>query len=286
MSSSASDKTASAPSISIRNLRVAFSQTTVLDGLDLAVPAGEIVALVGASGCGKSTLLRSIAKLIDADGGDIELESPTPLRRSGDLAFVFQDATLLPWRTAFENVSLPFELNKNERVSQTSQEQARSQRLPADNQKFRGNTARAKHIQSALTAVGLSQDAWHRYPRQLSGGMKMRVSIARSIVTDPSVMLLDEPFAALDEFLRNRMNDLLLQLHSQRKRTILFVTHNIAEAVYMGHRIAVLGRGKVDQVLENPLPWPREPDARSSVEFAATYSQVSRALAQLETQED
>ena len=242
-----------ATGIGIRDLSVRLGDQTVLAGLSLDVSPGEIVSLLGASGCGKSTLLRAIAKLVQPTSGEVVFSKPN--RRAGDLAFVFQDATLLPWRTVAENVVLPLQLGN------------------------RGRDAGQAAVHAALTAVGLLERDYAKYPRELSGGMRMRTSIARALVTDPSILLLDEPFAALDDILRNRLNDLLLQLWQERQRTILFVTHNIAEAIYLSHRIAIFGAGKIAEVVTNPLPWPRCPEHRSSAEFAAFFGQVSQKLA-------
>ena len=244
---------APATGIGIRDLSVRLGNQAVLTGLSLDVSPGEIVALLGASGCGKSTLLRAIARLVQPTAGEVTFSKPN--RRAGDLAFVFQDATLLPWRTVAENVVLPLELG------------------------CRGPDTSQAAVQAALTAVGLSERDYTKFPRELSGGMRMRTSIARALVTDPSILLLDEPFAALDDILRNRLNDLLLQLWQERKRTILFVTHNIAEAIYLSHRIAIFGSGKIAEVVTNPLPWPRCAAHRSSPEFAAFFGQVSEKLA-------
>jgi NitT/TauT family transport system ATP-binding protein len=242
-----------ATGIHIRDLTIQLGEQTVLTELSLEVFPGEIVSLLGASGCGKSTLLRAIANLIRPSSGEVVFSKPN--RRAGDLAFVFQDATLLPWRTVAENVVLPLQLGRRRRVAG----QAR--------------------VSAALTAVGLSVKDHAKFPRELSGGMRMRTSIARALVTDPSILLLDEPFAALDDILRNRLNDLLLELWQQRQRTILFVTHNIAEAIYLSHRIAIFGRGKIAEVVTNPLPWPRMASHRSSPEFAAYFGRVSQKLA-------
>jgi NitT/TauT family transport system ATP-binding protein len=229
-----------------------------LKDLSLEIAPGEVVALVGASGCGKSTLLRAIASLVPLSQGTIEFDQHTTLRRPGDLAYVFQEATLLPWRTVDENIGLPLEL---------------------------GSDIASEEMQAAITAarqaVRLDATAGDKFPHELSGGMRMRTSIARALVTDPSVLLLDEPFAALDDILRTRLNDLLLELWNSRPRTILFVTHNIAEAVYLSHRIAVLGGGRVAQWIENPLSWPRTSAQRATLEFATLYGGVSQALAEV-----
>jgi NitT/TauT family transport system ATP-binding protein len=254
-----------ASGISIREARVEYRVgEPILDGLSVEFAPGEIVALVGASGCGKSTLLRVIAKLLPLAAGEIEFDSGSLSRRNRDLAYVFQDATLLPWRTVYENVRLPLELAK------TSREQRMAE-----------NSAHEARIAESLVSVGLSRDAWQKFPRELSGGMRMRTSIARALVTEPSILLLDEPFAALDDLLRSRLNDLILDLWVKRTRTVLFVTHNIAEAVYLSHRVAVFGTGRINRVLENRLPWPRETRQRTSLAFAEQFGAISSALAEV-----
>ncbi|MCC6510074.1 MAG: ABC transporter ATP-binding protein [Pirellulaceae bacterium] len=246
--------------IEVRDLCVRFDQhAPVLEHCSLTVKPGEIIALLGGSGSGKSTLLRAIAKLQPVTSGEVAFTGDSPKRRAGDLAYVFQDATLLPWRTAQQNVQLPLELaGRNNHDSTRSVLKAR--------------------VCEALASVGLPESSWGKYPRQLSGGMRMRVSLARAIVTDPAILLLDEPFAALDEILRNRMNELLLEIWLRKQRTILFVTHNIAEAVNLSGRLAILGGGRISRWIENPLPIPRTNEVRSSPEFARMYADVSRAL--------
>ncbi len=210
--------------IEVRDLCVRFDRhAPVLEHCSMSVKAGEIVALLGGSGSGKSTLLRAIAKLQTITSGEVELTGNTPRRRAGDLSYVFQDATLLPWRTAAQNVQLPLELSGKT-------EGGRPDVLLSD------------RVAEALTWVGLPEVSWRKYPRELSGGMRMRVSLARALVTDPAIMLFDEPFAALDEILRSRMNELLTEIWMRKRRTILFVTHNIAEAVNLSNRLAILGK--------------------------------------------
>lgn len=308
--------------IRIRDLVVQYapgeydSEKAIIDRLNLEVQPGEIVALVGASGCGKSTLLRAIAGLVPLQSGAIEFDMAES-ESQPELSFVFQDATLLPWRTVCENVLLPIELSGSARdcrreLKKLAQAAVRlassSQRVADDGEtapnqlldqqplaatlslestSSRGLAGSAtlertlsERIAAVLTAVGLEPESWNRFPRELSGGMRMRTSIARALLTDPRLLLLDEPFAALDDLLRNRLNDLLLELWRHRQRTIIFVTHNIAEAVYLSHRVAVFGRGKIDSIIENSLPFPRSPEQRTSVEFAQLYGKVSTALAE------
>ncbi len=246
--------------IEVRDLCVRFDRhAPVLEHCSMSVQAGEIVALLGGSGSGKSTLLRTIARLQSITSGQVELTGQAPNRPTGDLSYVFQDATLLPWRTAAQNVRLPLEL---------------SQRV----QDERETRSIKERVEEALTWVGLPSASWSRFPRELSGGMRMRVSLARALVTDPAIMLLDEPFAALDEILRGRMNELLTEIWMRKRRTILFVTHNIAEAVNLSNRLAILGQGRIVQWIDNPLPMPRDTHIRSSPEFAKMYAEVSLAL--------
>jgi NitT/TauT family transport system ATP-binding protein len=226
--------------------------TLAVDRVDLAVGRGEVVALVGPSGCGKSTALRMAAGLAAATGGSVSVDLP------GDagphpIAFVFQDATLLPWRRIRENVGLPLEL--------------------------RGEGGRAAAVEAALDRVGLTGFA-DQYPRELSGGMRMRASLARALVTRPRVMLLDEPFGALDELTRQRLQEDLLALHAVEGWTVLFVTHSVFEAVYLADRVAVMTPrpGRIATTLPIDLPRPRPADLRAEPTFAARVGEVSRAL--------
>lgn len=250
--------------IQIKDLTIRYgADAPVLDQLSLNVESGEIVALVGASGCGKTTLLKAIASLLPITSGSLNFTPSEQHRRESEIAYVFQDATLLPWRTAEENVRLPLEL------------------APSDSSRRRHESgeSESERIQRVLNAVGLGIDAAKKFPRELSGGMRMRVSLARALVNDPTVLLLDEPFAALDDMLRSRLNDLVLQLHKKRPRTILFVTHNIAEAVFLSDRVVVIGNGVVERCVDNSLAHPRKSQIRSTLEFAELYGKVSEALA-------
>ena len=247
-----------ATGINVSDLVVEYDKgRPVLNRLQLEIEPGEIVALLGASGCGKSTFLRTIARLIRPSSGDITFAPQAS--NSQDLSYVFQDPTLLPWRTVVENVKLPLELGRDT------------------------SAPPSKRLEAILESVGLTKETYDQFPRQLSGGMKMRTSLARAIITDPSLLLLDEPFAALDDLLRTKMNELILQLWEQRKRTILFVTHNIAEAAFLSHRVAVFGKGVIAEILNNELPWPRQKSLRNSTEFAAFYGRVSHALAEAQS---
>ena len=217
------------------------------------LPSGSIVSLLGKSGCGKSTLLKAIAGLIPISHGSITF-ARNQIAETGNVSFVFQDATLLPWRTAIENVLLPLELQKG------SLGESR------------------KRATELLETVGLDKSAHTKLPSQLSGGMRMRASLARALITDPDVMLFDEPFAALDDILRTKLNGLLLDLWQTRPRTILFVTHNISEAVFLSHRIAIMGQGTIGKWVDIDLPHPRNMTTRSLPRFAELYGTVSAAL--------
>ncbi len=192
---------------------------TVLSDVDLSVPEGEFLTILGPSGCGKSTLLRVIANLLDPLGGQIRVlgGAPDAARRARKTGFVFQDATLLPWRTVLQNVQLPAIVGGRQAKDLTH-----------------------LRIDEVLALLGLSgfED---RYPSQLSGGQRQRVAIARALVDEPEILLMDEPFGALDEITRDRLNDELLSIWRETGKTILFVTHSIEEAVYLGQRIMVLG---------------------------------------------
>jgi NitT/TauT family transport system ATP-binding protein len=232
-----------------------------LDGIDLDIDAGRFVAILGPSGCGKSTLLRLISGLdrptsgqlavtLSADGG----RAPTAVPRRG-LAFVFQDAHLLPWRTVLDNVALPLELR--------GMSEGEARRL----------------AEAPLADVELA-DAMQRYPDELSGGMRMRVSIARALVTEPELLLLDEPFAALDELTRQRLDEKLRALWRTRQITVVFVTHSLSEAVFLAERAVVMskrpGRIVLDRTLE--LPVDRSATIRTDVAFAREMSVLYDAL--------
>lgn len=202
----------------------------VIESMDLSIDGGEFIAILGPSGCGKSTLLRLIAHLDEPTSGSIATD---PVGDRFQTAFVFQDPCLLPWRTVLENAALPLELRG---VSKSE---------------------RHKQAQSALEQVGLAE-AESRYPAQLSGGMKMRVSLARALVTEPRLLLLDEPFAALDEITRFHLDVQLRELWRKRGMTVVFVTHSISEAAFLANRAVVLGRRGGGIKLDHKLELPEE----------------------------
>jgi NitT/TauT family transport system ATP-binding protein len=224
--------------------------TVALDGLDLAIGEHELLSLLGPSGCGKSTALRLIAGLGAPTAGHIEWPAGEGL---GDVGFVFQEPTLMPWATVQDNVWLPLRL------------QGQSRR------------AAEERIMATLAMVGLEEfrDA---YPRELSGGMKMRVSIARALVTRPKLLLMDEPFAALDEITRFKLNDDLLRLWATQRWTVVFVTHSVFESVYLSSRIVVMAArpGRAFAELSVDAPYPRDADFRTS----PTYHRCCRAVSE------
>ncbi len=247
--------------IAIDNLSKEYpNRHRVIHDLSFTAAAGEFVSVVGASGCGKSTLLKLIAGLSPVSGGSIRIDGMSPTDARALMSFVFQDPTLLPWRNVARNVELTLEL---EGV---------------------GAAERLARSASALHLVGL-RDVGSHYPRQLSGGMKMRVSLARALATTPRLLLMDEPFGALDEITRNRLNEELVALRQTRQWTTLFVTHSIPEAVFLSDRILLMGAnpGRVDREISIPLPVPRTPRLRSDLQFLTLVGEVSRALASLES---
>jgi len=240
--------------VSLRGVGKTFERGTVaLQGFDLAVRDGEFVSLLGPSGCGKSTALRIIAGLSKASAGTVEWADEKDA--AGRLGFVFQEPTLMPWANVAENVWLPLRL------------------AHAD------ATKTGAAVAQALDRVGLA-DFSSAYPRELSGGMKMRVSIARALVTEPRLLLMDEPFAALDEITRFRLNNDLLALWRVLKRTVIFVTHSVFESVYLSQRIVVMTPrpGRVFAELVIDAPYPRDERFRTSAEYAGYCRRVSEAL--------
>ena len=244
------------PEISLQTVSKRFKNAAVaLQDISLNVQRGEFVTFLGPSGCGKSTLLKLVSGLSPASSGAVRVNGMTPDNAREMMSFIFQDATLLPWRTVERNVGLGLELE------------------------YAARDVRKDRVAQMLQLVGLSSVA-QRYPRQLSGGMKMRVSIARALVSRPRILLLDEPFAALDEMTRDRLNEELLRLFEEQKWTVLFVTHSVAEAVFLSSRIVILAAhpGRVAHEVDVSLPWPRTAETRESVEFEEMVLHTSRLL--------
>jgi NitT/TauT family transport system ATP-binding protein len=248
--------------VSLRGVSVKFStdrgEVEALRDISFEIPRGGFLSILGPSGCGKSTLLRVVADLAPPSSGTVSLfgKSPAEARRARDLGFVFQDAALLPWRTVRENVQLPLEVGDGARLT--------------------GNAAKPEEL---LELVGLSQ--WHRaYPNELSGGMRQRVSIARALVTGPRILLMDEPFGALDEITRDRLNDELRRIWRETGTTILFVTHSIPEALYLGERVLMLAAhpGRVREMVEPQLPGERDLSLRETSSFVKRASELRGIL--------
>jgi NitT/TauT family transport system ATP-binding protein len=247
------------PLVALRGVGKAFPNgTQALAGLDLDIRSGEFVALLGPSGCGKSTALRIIAGLSEPTDGIVDWPAAAGEAPSkGRIGFVFQEPTLMPWASVFTNVLLPLDL----------------QGAPlADG---------AGRAAALLDRVGL-RDFRGAYPRELSGGMRMRVSIARALVTEPQLLLMDEPFAALDEITRFALNDDLLRMWQALRPTVVFVTHSVFESVYLASRIVVMAArpGRVFTELAIDAPYPRDRNFRTSSEYAGHCRRASEALAQ------
>jgi NitT/TauT family transport system ATP-binding protein len=239
------------PLLSLSAIAKTFDNgTKAIQRLDMDVSDGEFVSLVGPSGCGKSTALRIIAGLLSPDQGAVTFAGEKP-----EIGFVFQEPTLMPWASALANVRLPLDLEHMKRSE-------------ADERAL-----------NALKRVGLGGFE-KAYPRELSGGMKMRVSIARALVSRPRILLMDEPFAALDEMTRDRLNEELLRLYAEQKWTVLFVTHSVAEAVFLSSRVVILAAhpGRVAHEIAIDLPWPRTAETRESIQFEQAVTHASRLL--------
>ena len=245
--------------ITITGLQMRYPDgTAAIDGLSAAIGRQEFVSVVGPSGCGKSTLLKLLAGLLDTSGGSLRIAdaAPAEARAAGhDIAYVFQSPTLLPWRSVTDNVALPLEL--------------------------RGVGREMRHARAAelIRLVGLEDFASAR-PGQLSGGMQMRVSLARALVTNPALILLDEPFGALDEITRQYLNEELMRLWLDRRWTAVLVTHNVSEAVFLSQRVLVMGPRPGTIIGEYPVgfPYPRTPALRADPRFGTLAAGISAKL--------
>jgi NitT/TauT family transport system ATP-binding protein len=238
----------SPPVLLLEGVRKSFGPTAAVEDVTISVAAGELVAVVGPSGCGKSTLLRMASGLTPPSAGRLTVTAT-------DIGYVFQDATLLPWRTVQRNLELFGELDG----------------IPRDE--------RRQRAREALELTGLTGFEKHR-PGQLSGGMKMRVSVARALTLHPGLFLLDEPFGALDEITRERLNDELLAIHERERFAAIFVTHSVMEAAYLASRVLVMSRrpGRVVAEIAVPAGYPRSPELRFEPEFVAVTARISAAL--------
>ena len=249
------------PVISVRNLNMVYrgrgTETVALKDANLTVQEGELISLIGPSGCGKTTLLRLIADLIQPTSGELLVAGKTPResRLAREYGYVFQAPALLEWRSVLKNVMLPLEVMNYARDE------------------------RRERAATLLEMVGL-QDFHRQYPWQLSGGMQQRVSIARALAFDPRLLLMDEPFGALDEITRETMNLELLRIWQETKKTVVFVTHSISEAVFLSSRIVVMTPrpGKIERVIPVELPYPRDNATRESQAFFDLATEVRESL--------
>ena len=232
-------------------------EVIALQDINLEVEAGEFISLIGPSGCGKSTLMRLVGDLLQPSAGELQVKGKAPrqARLDRDYGMVFQAATLYEWRSVSKNVQLPLEV-----MGYASDE-------------------RRQRAQAMLEMVELGAFADH-FPWQLSGGMQQRVSIARALAFDPAVLLMDEPFGALDEFTRERMNLELLKIWEQTGKTIIFVTHSISEAVFLSNRIVVMSPrpGRITEIVDNTLPYPRDFSTRSDPAYIQLVARVRELL--------
>jgi len=248
------------PIVNFTSLQKRYGEgPVVLAEINLAVQPADFISFIGPSGCGKSTVLKLVSGLSPWTKGGLTVAGVKPREARDRQAFIFQDATLLPWLTAQENVELPLKL----RSMRTEERIAKARQM--------------------LALVGLANVSGY-YPRQLSGGMKMRVSIARALTLAPQLLLLDEPFGALDEMTRNRLNEELLSLRAQSPFTAMFVTHSVAEAVFLSNRIVVMAAnpGRLHAEVPVNFPYPRSPELRTQPEFQTKVNEVSRLLHEVE----
>ncbi|MEM1112532.1 MAG: ABC transporter ATP-binding protein [Pseudomonadota bacterium] len=245
-----------APLISLDGLVKRFGDgPETLTDISLSLARGEFLAMIGPSGCGKSTLLKLMAGLLEPTSGKLLVGGGKPADSRGKLGYVFQDANLLPWSNILDNVALPLKLAGME------------------------DTKRAERAQAMLELVGLGHVS-EKYPRELSGGMRMRVSIARALATEPEILLLDEPFGALDEMTRDSLNEELLRLRELQGWTGVFVTHSVSEAVFLSSRVLVLSAnpGRVHDLIDIDLAFPRTASTRADIRFHEQVADVTRRL--------
>ncbi|MGZ9719539.1 ABC transporter ATP-binding protein [Rhizobium miluonense] len=246
--------------VSIRDLDIRFgdkgNEFTALSNVSVDIPEGSFVTMLGPSGCGKSTLLRCIADLVHISDGSVSVfgRPPRQAREGRDFTFVFQEATLLPWRSVIDNVRLPLEVGRHDKSSY------------ADPMKL-------------LALVGLNGRE-NALPHELSGGMRQRVAIARALVTKPRILLMDEPFGALDEITRDKLNEELLRIWRETGTTIVFVTHSIPEAVFLGEQVLMLQAhpGRVKEFMKVDLPYPRALAMRDTVDFIKVTAHLRKLL--------
>lgn len=231
----------------------------IIDDLTLAAQPGDFISLIGPSGCGKSTLLKLISGLSALSSGGLKVNGLAPEQAARELAYVFQEPTLLPWLTVGRNVELLMRLDGSPSIE-------------------RGATR--DRVLSLVRLDGLAD----RYPRQLSGGQKMRVSIARALSRSPRILLLDEPFGALDEMTRDHLNEELLAIRQQEAWTAFFVTHSVAEAVFLSNRIVIMaaGPGRIHEEISVHFPYPRTAETRQSPAYQELVARVSRVLRSVE----
>jgi NitT/TauT family transport system ATP-binding protein len=260
--------TATEPIIELRDVSMVYRNTAgqeveALREVSLDIKRGEFVSLLGPSGCGKTTLLRIIADLLEPTSGTVRIDGQTPreTRLQKKYGIVFQNPVLFDWRTVRGNVRLPLEMMKVHRDEQ------------------------ARRIENQLELVGLTEFA-NTFPHQLSGGMQQRVGIARALAIKPEFLLMDEPFSALDEFTREKLNEDLLQIWRKTNKTVIFVTHNISEAVFLSDRVFVLSPlpGRLSRVIDIELPRPRGQETRESPEFFALVSRIRKSFEGAERQ--
>jgi NitT/TauT family transport system ATP-binding protein len=241
--------------LAVAGVQKSFDDLVVLDRINLSVAQGEFVSLVGPSGCGKTTFLRIIAGLEYSDAGSIRIDGHEVREPGVDRGFVFQADSLLPWRTVETNAAIGLEINRR-------------------------NSGEDKgRVASLLRLVGLG--GFERYkPRQLSGGMRQRVNLARALAVNPEVLLMDEPFAALDAQTREIMQTELLRIWSEGRKTVLFITHQIDEAVYLSDRVVVFSRrpGRINEIIDVDLPRPRSLEIKRSPEFVAYVDHIWRLI--------